>query len=189
MWGGVRMSWEEGLKLLENSNIDIDPHFLLFCDFCESLDFPIIVLSGGLKEIIEWMFQRNGIDAKARKIELISNSVNIINNAWEVIWVDEQGHDKGSSITKVRARERERLLNQNQSLQNKEDLIKTVFIGDGVSDISAAKSADYLFAKKGHNLEKWCLNEGVKYYAFESFEDVKKGLIDILKIEGFQIPL
>ena len=36
-----------------------------------------------------------------------------------------------------------------------------VFIGDGVSDLSAAIEADIVFAKKGKDLETWCIRKGI----------------------------
>jgi 2-hydroxy-3-keto-5-methylthiopentenyl-1-phosphate phosphatase len=42
-----------------------------------------------------------------------------------------------------------------------------VYCGDGVSDISAAKETDLLFAKKGRDLVVHCLNENVPFYPFD----------------------
>jgi|SRR5579859_6768016 len=42
-----------------------------------------------------------------------------------------------------------------------------VYCGDGVSDISAARETDLLFAKKGRDLVTHCLNENVPFYPFD----------------------
>ena len=42
-----------------------------------------------------------------------------------------------------------------------------VYCGDGVSDISAARETDLLFAKKGRDLVKHCLQENVPFYPFD----------------------
>lgn len=42
-----------------------------------------------------------------------------------------------------------------------------VYCGDGVSDISAARETDLLFAKKGRDLVVHCLNEDVPFYPFD----------------------
>jgi hypothetical protein len=42
-----------------------------------------------------------------------------------------------------------------------------VYCGDGVSDISAARETDLLFAKKGRDLIKHCIIEGVHFYPFD----------------------
>src|SRR5271169_5869977 len=43
------------------------------------------------------------------------------------------------------------------------------YCGDGVSDISAAKETDLLFAKKGKDLVKHCLLQNVPFYPFDVF--------------------
>jgi 2-hydroxy-3-keto-5-methylthiopentenyl-1-phosphate phosphatase len=42
-----------------------------------------------------------------------------------------------------------------------------VYCGDGVSDISAARETDLLFAKKGRDLVLHCLKENVPFYPFD----------------------
>jgi len=42
-----------------------------------------------------------------------------------------------------------------------------VYCGDGVSDISAARETDLLFAKKGRDLVTHCLKENVPFYPFD----------------------
>lgn len=49
-----------------------------------------------------------------------------------------------------------------------------VFIGDGVSDLAAAREADVLFARRGLRLEKYCLEHGIPYTPFDTFADVKR---------------
>jgi len=47
---------------------------------------------------------------------------------------------------------------------------KTVVIGDGVSDLLLARSADLVLAKG--ELEKFCQREGIAHYGFRDFRDV-----------------
>ena len=49
-----------------------------------------------------------------------------------------------------------------------------VFIGDGVSDLAAAREADVLFARRGLRLEEYCLEHKIAYTPFDTFADIKR---------------
>ncbi|KAE8349223.1 hypothetical protein BDV28DRAFT_152079 [Aspergillus coremiiformis] len=49
-----------------------------------------------------------------------------------------------------------------------------IFIGDGVSDLPAAREADVLFARKGLRLEEYCIEHQIPFIGFETFADVKE---------------
>jgi 2-hydroxy-3-keto-5-methylthiopentenyl-1-phosphate phosphatase len=46
-----------------------------------------------------------------------------------------------------------------------------LYVGDGHTDRCAAESADMVFAKD--NLEKFCIESGIKYVKYDTFKDVK----------------
>lgn len=46
------------------------------------------------------------------------------------------------------------------------------YAGDGVSDLSAAKETDLLFAKKGHDLVNYCVRENVPFEVFEDWSSI-----------------
>ncbi len=53
------------------------------------------------------------------------------------------------------------------------DIRPTMFYaGDGVSDLSAAKETDLLFAKRGHDLVTYCVNEKVPFFEFETWTTI-----------------
>jgi 2-hydroxy-3-keto-5-methylthiopentenyl-1-phosphate phosphatase len=85
---------------------------------------------------------------------------------WDIIYRDDSdyGHDKGQHL---------RLAKQKRG-QSSFPLI--VFIGDGVSDLSAAMEADVVFAKKGKDLESWCLRKEIKHIAWSDFSDILRVL-------------
>lgn len=56
-----------------------------------------------------------------------------------------------------------------------------IFIGDGVSDLTAAREADVLFCRKGLKLEEYCLENKIPYIPFETFADVRKEVQGIMK--------
>lgn len=54
-----------------------------------------------------------------------------------------------------------------------------VFIGDGVSDLPAARQADVLFARRGLHLEEYCRENDIPYIPFDTFADIKNKLQEI----------
>jgi len=58
--------------------------------------------------------------------------------------------------------------------------VKVAYIGDGLSDLDAAKLADIRFAVKGMRLERTLREEGLVFEPFEDFAEVERGLKAIL---------
>lgn len=56
-----------------------------------------------------------------------------------------------------------------------------VFIGDGVSDLPAAREADVLFARKGLRLEEYCIENKIPYIGFDTFAGIQKEIKSIMK--------
>ncbi len=103
---------------------------------------------------------------------------------WKPVWRHDCdfGHDKGQSIAEHR---------DSASVNGNVPLI--VFIGDGISDLPAARHADVLFARKGLYLEKYCLEKKIAFIPFETFADIQTEIRRILvedeeKTGGFGLP-
>lgn len=58
-----------------------------------------------------------------------------------------------------------------------------IFVGDGVSDLPAAREADVIFARRGLRLEEYCIENGIDYKPYDSFEDIEKYLKSILEVK------
>jgi len=88
---------------------------------------------------------------------------------WQIHFHDESGfgHDKSLTIRPYAALpESER---------------PTMFYaGDGVSDLSAAKETDLLFAKKGHDLVMYCVRENVPFVEFVDWSTILATVKDIV---------
>lgn len=61
------------------------------------------------------------------------------------------------------------------------------YCGDGVSDLSAAKETDLLFAKHGKDLITYCNRENIPYTEFNSFEDIFSKITKIVEANGKNI--
>lgn len=55
------------------------------------------------------------------------------------------------------------------------------YAGDGVSDLSAARETDLLFAKKGHDLIRYCVKENVPFTVFEDWSTILEKVKDIVE--------
>ncbi|KAK9708185.1 hypothetical protein K7432_009795 [Basidiobolus ranarum] len=147
-FAGIDVSWEEALEILQ-ATTHADPHFKEFAEYCDAENLPLTVVSCGIGSWIkDFLKTFVGIEL-ASKIKVEANEVKIVDKKWIPINHDDSdyGHDKSLTMRQVKA-----------TLENDPILI---FLGDGLSDISAAREADILFAKKGCDLESWCIKENV----------------------------
>lgn len=83
------------------------------------------------------------------------------------------GHDKALSVNEARS---EAAVDCHEG-----EIPLIVFIGDGVSDLPAAREADVLFAKRGLKLEEYCIENKIGYIPFDTFADIKKEVEVIIK--------
>jgi len=71
-------------------------------------------------------------------------------------------------------------LHDNNSIDFKDDLVNyykdkgyfVLFIGDGMSDKGAVRSADYVFVIKGSRLAEFCKKEGINHQEMSDFQEV-----------------
>jgi len=61
--------------------------------------------------------------------------------------------------------------------------VKVAYVGDGLSDLDAAKLADIRFAVTGMRLERTLREEGLAFEPFESFAEVERGLKALLNCQ------
>lgn len=142
----LHKSIPECIEILQ-ANIKLDPGFAAFYRYCKSAGIPVIILSGGMDPIIRALLSTLLSEEEAAEIEIISNGVARPEGAgWEITFRDEShfGHDKSRAIRPYR--------------EGKYKGTTLFYAGDGVSDLSAARETDLLFAKRGHG--EWILRGG-----------------------------
>ncbi|KAI8808695.1 HAD-like domain-containing protein [Cladochytrium replicatum] len=162
MWNSVNLDWERAVDLLKD--VKIDPFFGATVDFCDKNGIPVTVLSSGLVPLVSLY-----LDAYKERdsLKIVANDVKIHPSHWEILYIHDgnpHGHDKGLSIEMV----------VQQFMQNRNcEKPLVVFVGDGVSDLSAARHADLVFAKRGRDLEEWCKREGLpNVVVWDSFDTI-----------------
>ncbi|GMM45333.1 putative phosphoric monoester hydrolase [Pichia kluyveri] len=172
-----RIAFDKMLKSVSNNNhsiydcinylknhIKLDPGFKPTVEYCYQNNIPVIIVSSGMSLVIKELLQLLLPDDNLRNyIQIIANDVKINDNdgTWEIKYRDDTsfGHDKNQSIINI-------INNWNDSRR------PLIYSGDGVSDISAARSCDILLAKKGCDLISICQRDNVKYREFKDFNEI-----------------
>lgn len=138
MMDSITAPYDECIKLLL-ANVKLDPGFNEFYNWAQENNVPIVILSGGMEPIIRALLDK--MLAPGWDIQIVSNDVRPrdgkdINEkgGWRIEFRDDSihGHDKSIEIRKY------------SSLPGRPTMF---YAGDGVSDLSAAKETDLLFAK------------------------------------------
>ncbi|ONH69744.1 Pdp3-interacting factor 1 [Cyberlindnera fabianii] len=153
-------------------NIQLDPGFKEIFHWAQENDIPIIVVSSGMKPIIRALLENLVGEDSIDKIEIVSNDCKVNpDNTWEIVYRDETpfGHDKSRAIKPYR------------EARNAADSKQVLFYcGDGVSDLSAARETDLLFAKRGKDLVTICRRDLIPFTQFDSFKDILANMKSIL---------
>ncbi|MCJ1465035.1 hypothetical protein MMC07_003650 [Pseudocyphellaria aurata] len=161
-------------------NIKLDPFFNDFYQWSRENNVPVIVLSSGMTPIIRGLLVHL-IGPEANDIEIVSNEVvdrpgksKNEEDGWEVEFHDDSafGHDKSLTIRPYAKHFAERPNELKPTL---------LYAGDGVSDLSAARETDLLFAKKGRDLITYCEREGIPFTIFEDWRSILGTTKDILE--------
>ncbi|CAO3613791.1 unnamed protein product [Mucor fragilis] len=165
MWRSCTLSWEEAWND-HLSKCSIDPGFLGFYDYCKKQRIPVTVVSSGMKPLIYKVLVKY-MGELADELNIVANNGRIEGREWEILYIDDTpyGNDKSKTLEKARAN------------ASKDTIL--VFCGDGVSDISAARHADVLFARNGRDLVTYCERHHIPYIGFDTFEQVEKVVADL----------
>lgn len=148
MMDSVKTPFPICIKLLLE-NIKLDPYFSDFYKWSRENCVPVIVLSSGMTAIIRALLVHL-VGPEANDIEIVSNECvdrgskkKEEEGGWEIQFHDDSGfgHDKSLTIRPYAKHFEERPNEPRPTM---------FYAGDGVSDLSAARETDLLFAKKGH---------------------------------------
>ncbi|KAJ5135420.1 uncharacterized protein N7515_004698 [Penicillium bovifimosum] len=168
MWSSLTIPFGDGFDIMEKT-LSLDAGFREFHAYCQRNNFPFNIISAGLKPVLQRTLDLFLGAEEASTIEIVANDLKAPGGVpWKPIWRDgsDAGHDKALSVNLAREKA--------QSECEPDEMPLIVFIGDGVSDLAAAREADVLFARRGLRLEEYCLEHGIKYTPFDSFSDVKR---------------
>lgn len=151
----ITKSQAEAVAFLE-ATATVDPAFAAFVRAARRRGVEVCVVSSGIGPIIRTTLERAGVD-----VPVLANDVDFAAEGWTMSFIDESanGHDKAAEVRKAKTAGR-----------------FTIFIGDGVSDFTAAHEADRCFAKAGRALEGYCRAQHIAFTPFTSFAEIAAAL-------------
>ncbi|WXC63890.1 hypothetical protein SNK03_009691 [Fusarium graminearum] len=170
MLDSIKTPFDECVDILLK-NIKLDPGFKEFYDWAQQNNVPIVILSGGMEPVIRALLDT--LLGPGWDIQIVSNYVTAREGktlkdegGWRIEFHDDSihGHDKSIEIRKY------------SSLPDRPTMF---YAGDGVSDLSAAKETDLLFAKADKDLVTWCENENVPFVTFRDWSSITQTVKDI----------
>ncbi|CAI4036090.1 hypothetical protein SMKI_14G3070 [Saccharomyces mikatae IFO 1815] len=175
MLESIHTPFPECIKILEKK-IRLDPGFKDTFEWAQENDVPVVVVSSGMKPIIKVLLTRLVGQESIHKIDIVSNEVEIdAHDQWKIIYKDESpfGHDKSRTIDAYKKK-------FESTLKSGEERPVYFYCGDGVSDLSAAKECDLLFAKRGKDLVTYCKRQNVPFHEFDTFKDILANMKQVL---------
>lgn len=178
LYASLDVPFENGFEVMKTA-LEIDPDFQTFHEFCVNNHIPFNVISAGLKPVLRRVLDHFLGEEMSKHIDIVANDAKIAEDGskWEAVWRHDTdlGHDKAKSINDFK--DEQRLKSENGTVP------MIIFIGDGVSDLPAAREADVLFARKGLRLEEYCIEHKIDYIPFDTFADIQKKVIEIAKTD------
>ena len=150
---------DELLKFVQDK--PIRPGLSSLIDYLDSRQIPFVVVSGGLRCLVEAVLKRENLDTRCAKIYAID--VDKTDEQLKVISQWEGGNELVAKVEVIK-----------QEAQKKE---KVIMIGDSITDVNASKYADIVFARD--SLCDYLKEENVKFIEWTDFEDVKRKLQSI----------
>ncbi|KAG9621499.1 hypothetical protein KCU64_g21261, partial [Aureobasidium melanogenum] len=175
MMDSVKLPYDECIKYV-SENVKLDPGFNDYLQWAIKNNIPTVVLSSGMEPIIRAILEKL-VGENAKHIDVICNNIQArpgkqINEegGWELVYHDDShfGHDKSLTIRPY--------------AQLPADQRPTLFYaGDGVSDLSAAKETDLLFAKSGHDLIQFCVRDNIPFTVFEDWSQIKAKVQEVVE--------
>ena len=168
-----QVSLNEMISILEEK-ITLDPYFKEFVVWAKAHDVPIVVLSSGMIPVIAGLLKKLLGEELMKDIEIVANEAQLVAplnsfdkvKGWNIKFHDDSGfgHDKSLTI-----RPYAKAISEMPADEFKPTLL---YAGDGVSDLSAARETDLLFAKEGHDLVIYCERQGIPFTTFSDWHSI-----------------
>ena len=155
---------QEELKALVDE-VGVDPHFADFLAAAKNLEVPVVIVSDGFDVVINRILKRALAHAPELLMDLpvYSNGLRRTATGYKALFPEGPLCEHACANCKVRVM---------RSVAGKDE--RVIFVGDGMSDRFAARTADVTFAK--NRLLKFCREKEIPHLPYASFRDVEAWL-------------
>jgi 2-hydroxy-3-keto-5-methylthiopentenyl-1-phosphate phosphatase len=130
--------------------------------YCAKRDFRLVIVSNGLEFYIRIILQQIGLE----NVEVYAAQTEFHNNGLKVQYIGPDGKQSNDGLKETYIK-----LFKNEGY-------RVVYLGNGDSDIYAARHAHHVFARD--MLLTLCKDEGINHEPFNDLHDVIKGLDSLL---------
>ncbi len=162
-FAGLNVSRKAVVDLIREK-VHIDKTFKKFLDYADSRGWEVVILSQGLRESIETVFEKYGING----VEWHANALGGPDGRLEI-----EFPERGSVVDEF-YRDREGVYKPGYVRRASRQGFTTVYIGDGITDRDPSEVADIVFAKR--YLKKYMWEKGLEFIPFETFEEIRREL-------------
>lgn len=152
--GLLRFGPAEAERRIERG-IRFDESFPEFWRSCERRGFQCIIVTSGIRDLVERYLRRRDVSAR-----VVGNSAEYSLSGWGIRFHDESVAGIDKSVFSV-------FIEEARSVGH-----RTVVVGDDISDFTAAKRADRVFAKQGSPLDRHLADARIPGYRFLNFADL-----------------
>ncbi|MDW6025474.1 MtnX-like HAD-IB family phosphatase [Mesorhizobium sp. BAC0120] len=137
--------------------IEIDPFFASFANFCAARSLPVTIVSDGVDHFIRRILRRHGLD----HLPVVANRLVVSTRTGQPQYFLSSPH-AGPTCTTTAGVCKCRWLTAHKQ--------ERVYIGDGRSDFCVADKPEFLFAKG--ELARHCAEREIPFFAYRDFGDV-----------------
>jgi 2-hydroxy-3-keto-5-methylthiopentenyl-1-phosphate phosphatase len=151
---------KEAVVQMLNEEINIDPYFKPFLEFCKNNIYEFIIVSGGFSLCIDTILKKYGLGNLpyyANKILFEKRNIDI-DYPYPSNKCDECGNCKTMHLERYRKMG-----------------YYIIYIGDSITDRCPAKHADLVFSKG--RLSDYCVKENIAHINYETFADIQEYLL------------
>lgn len=146
------------------ANVHIDETFKDFVEYVRARGWEIVVLSQGLRQSLETVFEKYGITG----VEWHANALGGPDGKLHI-----EFPERGAVVDEF-YRDREGVYKPGYVRRASRAGLTTVYIGDGITDREPAAVADVVFAKR--YLKKYLTEKGLPFTPFETFAEIQAAL-------------